>query len=65
MIPSPLPHPVAIAFRGTTHPAYDVSFRSYISRDVTDDVKTSSRRLNWYVKKTDLFKTPLRRLTGT
>ena len=43
----------------------DVSFKSHIGRDVADHVKTSSRRLNWYVNVTDLFEMPLGLLTGT
>ena len=43
----------------------DVSFRSHIDLDVTDHSKTSSQRRNWYVNETDLFGSPLRRLTDT
>ena len=42
----------------------DVSFRSYIGRDVADHAKTPSLRRNWYVNETDLFETSLRRFTG-
>ena len=33
--------------------------------NVLDHGETSSRRLNWYVNKKDLFETFLRRITGT
>ena len=42
----------------------DFSFRSHIGRGVTDHVETSSRRHNWYVNETDLFRAYLRRLIG-
>ena len=43
----------------------DVSFRSDIDVDVTDHSEASWQRRNWYVNETDLFGTPLRRLTDT
>ena len=43
----------------------NVSSSSHIGRDVSDHAQTSSWRSNWYVNKTDLFETSLRRLIGT
>ena len=43
----------------------DVSFWSHLSRDIADNIETSSRRGFWYVNETDLFGTLLQRLTGT
>ena len=35
----------------------DVSFMSYIGRDVVGYAKMSSRRRDWYVNEMDLFET--------
>ena len=43
----------------------DVSFRSHIGRDITDQAETSSRHRNRYVNETNLFETYLQHLTGT
>ena len=43
----------------------DVSFRSQTGNDVAEHAEASSRRRNWYVNKSDLFETSMRRLIGT
>ena len=43
----------------------DVSFSSQLVHDVVDHAKTSSRRRNLYINKTDLFETSLQLLTFT
>ena len=43
----------------------NVSFMSYIGRDVADHAETSSWHCIWYVNETDLIEKSLPRLIGT